>query len=141
MSEAASPPSAFEAMLVDVLKGQWPTLPPENREAKAATLAKIILAGMKRQNLTVINAEDVVNIRGDFKDADLEQDGVGAALIEAFAKSAVRRILTTDLVMQKSLGDGVALSINIIAPGWALAQQQAGPRTPSLARMRVGGSA
>lgn len=138
MSDATNPPSAFEAMLVDILKGQWPALKLEDREAKATALAKVIVAGMKRQSLSVINAADVVNLRGDFQDADLAEIG-GGKLVESFAAESVRRILTSDLVMRRDIDGGTSLCISIIAPGWAVARAEMAQ--PDLARQRIRGNA
>lgn len=136
----ATPPTPFETMLTDILKGQFGTAKPETQQARTEALVKVILAGMKRQGMTVICADDVVNICGNFKDADLAETG-GAELVEKFAAATVRRILTTDLVMMQPIDEGVALCINIIVPGWARTREERAQTLPNLARMRVGGSA
>ena len=137
MTEATKPPTPFEAMLIDLLKGQFPALKSDAQEAKAAALARVIVAEMKRREFVVSNSGDLVHLRGEFSREDISSCGGMDMLRIGFADIISRRIVDGGLVMQRPLDDGVSLCVNVMTPGWAQMHEV----RVSLSTMRPQGSA
>ena len=59
--------SPFEAMLIQLLSRSLPGERTDIKAAKAATLAKVIVAEMARRGMTAINTGDIVGIQREYR--------------------------------------------------------------------------
>lgn len=80
MQILGQPASPFEAMLIRLLTQQLPGERVDVKAAKAAALAKVILAEAAKQSFKIVNLADVVCIQQDYswRDSELAAFGMEA---------------------------------------------------------------
>lgn len=152
MSELIMPtaPEPFEIFLTDILRGQFAaTNKPDAATAKASTLAKVIVAAMKKAGFAVLKSDDLLKIGRNltFTDAQLAEAGVtkeqhylteAAQLIKVAATALATQSLINVEERVVPLSDPVMykteLSTMIYSPnsGAQRAAQKAADRSPAL---------